>query len=492
MKPQISEGDNLARIKQERLLTIKKLRALGIDPYPAEATRTHVIGQVLNSFDNLARAQVKVFIAGRVRACRVHGKITFFDVADESGKIQVLVREPRVGRKRYGELIPLIDSGDFLEVGGFCIVTKSGEKSIEALSLKILCKSIFPLPKEWYGLKDKEEQYRKRYLDLLCNEDHKKRFYIRSKIIKTLRQLLDQRGFIEVETPILQRLYGGANAKPFKTRLNALKMDLFLRIAPELYLKQLVVGGFEGVFEIGKNFRNEGIDKFHNPEFTSLELYWAYHNYIELMKFTEEIISEMVKSVQNTTIIEYQGKKIDFRTPWRRVKFLDVFVEKVGLDPLTAALNELKKQISRFRIKLGKKVKRDTLIDELYKKVVVKNITEPTYIYDIPTFLSPLAKSHINNPAIAQRFQGYVAGVEIINAFSELNDPVDQENRFKQEQNQREDPHPIDKDFIEALSFGMPPCAGLGIGIDRLSMILSQVDSIRDIIFFPFMRVKKD
>ncbi len=486
----ISQGVNLSRIKEERLSKVKKLRSLGINPYPARVDRTYSIGRVIDNFQDLTETKTEVCVVGRVMACRSHGKISFFDIIDESGKIQILAREPGIGSKKYNELIPLIDNGDFLAVRGFCLTTKKGEKSIEALNLKIISKSIYPLPKEWYGLKDKEERYRKRYLDLLYNEDVKKIFYMRSRIIKSLRRLLDQRGFIEVETPILQRLYGGANAKPFKTKLNALKMDLFLRIAPELYLKQLVVGGFEGVFEIGKNFRNEGIDKTHNPEFTSLELYWAYHDYKELMIFTEEIIAEMVKDVQGATVIEYEGKKIDFKTPWRRVKFLDVFIEKVGVEPLSASLEELRQCVDRFKIKLGKKVKKDFLIDELYKKVIVKNIIQPTFIYDIPTILSPLAKSYIKKPEIAQRFQGYVAGVECINAFSELNDPVEQEKRFRQEQKEREDPHPIDKDFIEALSFGMPPCAGLGIGIDRLVMIVTGADSIRDVIFFPFMREK--
>lgn len=490
MKFDNNKGINLLRIKQERLLKIKKLRSLGFDPYPAKTTRTHTINEVLNNFEKLIELKTKLFIAGRIRSLRSHGGITFLDLIDETGKIQILARESSLSRKIYKNLIPLIDTGDFLEIGGYCLITKSGEKSVEALSLKIISKSIYPLSKEWYGLKDKEERYRKRYLDLLYNEDVKDRFYIRSKIIKTLRQLLDQCGFIEVETPILQRLYGGANARPFKTKLNALKMNLFLRIAPELYLKQLIVGGFERIFEIGKNFRNEGIDRTHNPEFTSLELYWAYHDYLDLMKFTEELIMDLVKIVKGTTIIEYQGKKIDFSTPWKRIKFVDIFVQKIGLDPLKATLNDLNKCVDKFKVKVGKKAKKDIIIDELYKKVIVRNIVEPTFIFDIPTILSPLAKSHIDNPEIAQRFQGCVAGFEFINAFSELNDPVEQEYRFQQEQQVREEPHPIDKDFIDALSFGMPPCVGLGIGIDRLSMILSQAESIRDIIFFPFMRIK--
>lgn len=482
--------ENLERIKKERLAKIEKLESLSIDPYPATTFRTHSIADVISDFGSLVNAGTKVSIAGRINSWRSHGKVSFFDLKDESGRIQVFIEEKTIGKGFYDDILPIFDVGDFAQVQGKLFITKRGENTINAQEIKILSKSISPLPREWFGLKDKEEKFRKRYIDILLNEEVAQRFRLRSRIITQLRSLLDDEGFLEVETPILQTLYGGANAKPFKTKLNALKMNLYLRIAPELYLKRLVVAGFEKIYEIGKNFRNEGIDRNHNPEFTSLELYWSYHDDQELMNFTEKLIENLVKSLFNKDFVEFSGKQISFKTPWQRLRFSDIFNKKLHLDPIKASIKDLSKKAKESGLIVNKKIKRDTLIDELYKKVVVNDVVNPTYIYDIPTMISPLAKSYKDNPEIARRFQGYVFGVEFINAFSELNNSLEQEKRFREEQKERQDPHPYDKNFIEVLSYGMPPCAGLGIGLDRLVRVLTNTNSLKEVILFPFMKEK--
>lgn len=482
------EKSGLKKIKKERIKKLKQLKKLGIDPYPAEVSRTNLIKEIIGNFEKFSGKNVS--IAGRITSKREHGRITFYDIEDESGKIQLVISYNEVGEKNYKKILPLIDIGDFLEATGEVFKTKKGEKSVKAKDFKILAKSILPIPKKWFGLKEKEERYRKRYLDLILNKDVKKRFILRSKIIKELRAILEELGFMEVETPILQSLYGGANAEPFITYLNALDLKLYLRIAPELYLKRLIIGGYEKIYEIGKNFRNEGIDKTHNPEFSSLELYWAYHDENQMMELFENIFEKLVKRIFNTKTIDYKGKKLSFKTPWKKFKFIDLFEEKIGIHPLNSSIKLLKSKAKEFKIRIEKDDKFDSLIDKLYKKVITKDFWNPTYVIDIPTIISPLAKNYFKNKDISRRFQGYIAGIEVINGFSELNDPIEQEKRFKQEQKERKDPHPYDKDFIEALCYGMPPCAGIGVGIDRLVMILTNSPSIKEAILFPFMREK--
>ena len=442
---------NLRKTKVKKLEMIKKA---GMNPYPAETKRTHTIEEALAGFDRLAGQKTKLSLVGRIRSVRGQGALTFLHFDDGTGKIQALLKEDKVGGKNYRFFLNNFDIGDFAEFSGTLFTTKRGEKTIEAADFRILAKALLPLPEKWHGLQDVEERFRKRYLDLIMNPEVKEKFKLRSKIVAELRNILSIKNFLEVETPILQQIPGGALAKPFKTHLNAMRLDLYLRVAPELYLKRLLVGGFEKIYEIGRCFRNEGMDAYHNPDFTMLELYWAYQNRDGLMEFVEETMVELVKKTKGTTKIAYQGKEIDFKTPWPRIKFKDFVKKKKGAD-----------------------------LDELFKEEC-KKIVQPTFIVDHPVGLASLAKAKEGEPECADRFQAVAGGVELINGFSELNDPLEQAKRFKSKLSQDR----MDQDFIEALEYGMPPAAGLGMGIDRLIILLTDSHSLREAILFPTMR----
>jgi len=436
--------ENIMDIKELRKTRLKKLENLkkaGINPYPAKVLRTHINQEALDNFSKLSNK--KLSLVGRVRSVRGHGGSTFCHIEDGSGQIQLYFKENVVGKKEYKLFIDNIDIGDFIEVKGILFKTKRGEKTLEVSNWRIITKSLLPLPEEWFGLKDVEERYRKRYLDLVLNKDIRDKFKKRSEIIRKIREFLDKNDFLEVETPMLQVLAGGAKARPFKTKLNALNMDLYMRIAPELYLKRLLIGGFEKVYEMGRNFRNEGMDKEHNPEFTMLEFYAAYWDYETMMDFTEKLL----KSVDNKI---FKGK---FK-----------------------------------RIEYSKIVKGD-------EKEAFSKIKEPTFVIDHPTEISPLSKKIDDNPKKVARFQLVVNGLEICNGFSELNDPIDQVERFKDQEKERkkgdDEAHQYDKDFIEALEYGMPPAAGIGIGIDRLVLLLTGSKTLREIILFPTMKPKE-
>jgi lysyl-tRNA synthetase class 2 len=448
--------DNLDNLKKVRLEKLENLRKAGTNPYPAEVLRTHTNQEALDNFNKLLKK--KIFLVGRIRSIRGHGGSAFFNIEDGStslttgAQIQAYLKKDEVGAEDYNLFLNNIDIGDFVELSGTLFKTKKGEKTLLVKKWKILTKSIMPIPGEWYGLEDIEERFRKRYLDLILIKEIKDKFIKRSEIITKIRKFLDESGFLEVETPMLQTIAGGAKAKPFKTHLNALDMDLYLRIAPELYLKKMLIGGMEKVYEIGRNFRNEGMDREHNPEFTMLEFYAAYWDYGTMMDFTEKLLKSLDSKIFSAKGGSAQGGKF-------------------------------------------KRVEYDKIVGKKDEKEVFGKIKEPTFVINHPTDISPLSKKLDNDPKRVARFQLVVNGLEICNGFSELNDPFDQMERFKLQEIERragsEETHPFDKDFIEALEYGMPPAAGIGIGIDRLVVLLTDSKTLREIILFPTMKPKE-
>ncbi len=487
----------LEEIREARIEKLKKLRKAGVNPYPAKSSRTHTIGEAVDDFDKLAKEGQKLILVGRVMAKREHGGSTFLDIEDGTGKTQLLFKKDSLGEKDYQFFLDTIDIGDFIEAHGILFKTKQSEKTLEVEKWGILAKSLLPLPEKWHGLQDVEEKYRKRYLDLLFNPELKAKFIERTKIIEHIRQFLIANGFMEVETPVLQTIPGGANAKPFKTHLNTLDMELYLRIAPELYLKRLLVAGFEKVFEIARNFRNEGMDREHNPEFTMLEFYAAYWDYGKLMDFLEEMLEHIVKGNFGKTKIKFQGKEIDFKGPYKRIAFNDLFKKYSGLDYDESGENDLKKKAEELGITIEKSMTKGNVGDEIYKKVARPNILAPTFVVNHPLEISPLAKKLDGDPEHVARFQLIAGGMEVLNGFSELNDPVDQLERFEKQESVakklgNEEAHRMDEDFVEALEYGMPPAAGVGIGIDRLVALLTDSHSIREVILFPLMKPRSD
>ena len=484
----------LPEIKKNREEKLNKIIHSGLNPYPAKTKRTHKINEVLEDFSKLAKKTQEVVVVGRVRTLRGHGGATFFDIEDGSGKIQGLLRKNRIGEKGYEFFQELVDIGDFLEVRGTLMKTKTGEKTIEVSDFNFLVKSLLPLPEKWHGLKDIEERYRKRYLDLLFNKEVRKKFGLRSEIIKALREFLEKEGFLEVETPILQSIYGGAKAKPFKTHLNALDMDLYLRIAPELYLKRLLVGGFEKIYEIGKCFRNEGVDKSHNPDFTMLEFYWAFADYKDMMELTEKMFSFILKKIFGKLEIEYNGKKINFKPPWKRIDYFEFFQKETDLNLEDLSKEGLEKEAKKIGLELAKEAQKAEIADKLFKKLCQSKIQEPTFILHHPIGAFPLAKTFEKNSKKLANFQLVVSGWELINAFSELNDPVEQRKGFEEQEKLYkaglEEAQRMDEDFLDALEYGMPPAAGFGLGIDRLVALLTDSHSLREVILFPTMRPK--
>ncbi len=488
----------MAIINELRKIRLKKLEAIkkaGFSAYPEKTKRTYKVAEALKDFNRLSRLKKEIILAGRIKSLRGHGGSTFLHIEDGSDKIQAYFRKDRIGERAYQFFLDNFDIGDFMELRGILFKTKKGEKTIEVNDFKMLAKSLLPLPEKWHGLKDIEERFRKRYLDLIFNPEVKKKFEARSKIIKEIREFLGKEGFLEVETPILQPIYGGATAKPFKTHLNALDIPLFLRIAPELYLKRLLVGGFEKVYEIGRVFRNEGVDRAHNPDFTMLEFYWAYADYKDLMKLTERMFESFLKKIFNKLEIEYQGKKINFKTPWPRIEFYNLFRKytKINLEEINE--RALKKEARKLGIKIEKGEGKPELADKIFKKYCQPKIWNPAFIIHCPAALKPLAKTLENNPKKSANFQLIVAGWEIINAFSELNDPIEQKERFEEQEKffkeGLEEAQRMDMDYIEALEYGMPPAAGFGMGIDRLVALLTDSHSLREIILFPTMKPKE-
>jgi len=479
---------------EERREKLKKIEAIFGKAFPLYSKRTHSVAEFLQNFKKFEKTKEEVFLAGRIMAQRIHGKISFLDLQEEGEKIQLVVTEDKVGENSYQNFLGLVDVGDIVQVRGTAFTTKKGEKSLQVSDWKILTKSLRPLPEKWHGLRDVEERYRKRYLDLIFNKEVRKKFVLRSKIISEIRKFLEKEGFLEVETPILQTVYGGARAKAFETYLNAMDLKLYLRIAPELYLKRLLVGGFEKVFEIGKCFRNEGMDRFHNPDFTTLEFYWAFADYKMLMKLTERMFKHLLRKIFKKQKIVYQGKEINFKTPFKRVEFNTLFRNEAKIDYDTVSREELLKKAKELGLEIEEKAPKFEIADEIFKKIIRPKIWNPTFVIHYPLGFQVLAKALENRPDKLANFQLIVAGVELVNAFSELNDSIEQRKRFTEHQKLKkegfEEAHPLDEDFLEALEYGMPPAAGFGMGIDRLVMLLTDSYSLREVILFPTMRPK--
>lgn len=473
---------------------LERLRERGVDPFGGRYERTHAAAEVVSSFSQLEGTSVRV--AGRLVGLRTHGKVTFADLQDLSGRIQLYARVDDLGSDGYEDFLDL-DLGDIVGAEGEVFRTRKGEISIHVRRWTLLTKSLRPLPAQWYGLKDVELRYRQRYVDLVVNEDSRRRALARSRIIATIRRFLDERGFIEVETPVLHSVYGGAAARPFVTHHNALDMDLYLRIALELHLKRLIVGGLERVYEIGRVFRNEGISTRHNPEFTMLELYQAYGDYTDMMTMTEELVAEAARAVTGGTQVTYQGRELDFTPPWRRLRFPDALRDAAGVEVEEVADDAGARRVAaRLGLEMDKPPTPAAVFDELIDRYIQPALVQPTFLYDYPIALSPLAKRIPDQPLLTYRFEAIVVGNELANAFSELNDPDDQRERFRQQLELRrqgdEEAHVMDEDFVQALEYGMPPTGGLGIGIDRLTMLLTDAASIRDVILFPLLRPRQE
>ncbi len=470
---------------------LKKLREKSINPYPYSFGKTHLSSEIVDGFEKLEAEETEVKIAGRIVALRPHGKTVFGHLKDGAGKIQIYVKKDEVGEEKF-ELLDLLDIGDFLGVTGKVFKTRTGEITVRANDFQILCKSLRPLPEKWHGLQDKELRYRQRYVDLIVNDDVKKIFLFRTELIRALREFLDGSGFVEVETPSLQPLYGGAFARPFVTHHNALDVDLYLRIADELYLKRLIVGGFEKVYEVCKVFRNEGMDRNHNPEFTMLELYQAYADYNDIMELYEKLLNHATTKVLGSNQFEFEGNQIDLTPPWKRLPMMEAIREHAGVDLAGKSEDEIRKAAEGLEVKENLNRPKGKLIEAIFETKVQPKLIQPTFITDFPVEMSPLAKHHREKEGLTERFELFIGGCEMGNAFSELNDPMDQRERFKQQaelaKRGDDEAQVLDEDFIRALEYGMPPTGGLGFGVDRLVMVLSNTHSIREVIFFPQMR----
>lgn len=475
----------------QRREKLARLRSAGRDPFQiTRFDRTHLAAEIHASFDSLEGGQARV--AGRLVTQRRHGKATFADLQDASGTIQLLFRVDQLGDERYGQLGEL-DDGDIVGVEGSVCRTRTGEVTIAVADLVLLAKALRPPPEKWHGLRDVEIRYRQRYLDLVANEDSRRIFMVRSKVIGSLRRFFDDRGFLEVETPMTQPLPGGALARPFATHHNALDIDLYLRIAPELYLKRLIVGGLEKVYEIGRCFRNEGISTRHNTEFTMVEAYEAYADYRTMMELIETMVAQAALDALGTTRIDYADRQIELSPPWHRVSLHESIEEKTGIGPARLETTEEARQAcSELALPADPDLTLSTMINNVFERFVQPTLIEPTFVMDYPTAVSPLAKARSDNPKLAERFEPFVAGLELGNAFSELNDPDEQRRRFEEQARARvagdQESHPMDEDYVRALEYGMPPTGGLGLGVERLVMALTGAPSIRDVILFPQMR----
>jgi lysyl-tRNA synthetase class 2 len=501
-----------SKLEEVRLEKVDTLRAEGIEPYPTRAKRTHTSQEAIRAFEAAETANqedpVVVTLAGRLRSMRTMGKITFAHIEDGDGRVQLFFRANDIGKEQLKFFNTEFDLGDFIQAEGEMFRTRTGEATLRVAGFAMLAKAITPLPAakdevvdgetvRHAALTDAETRYRQRYADLAVNEDVREVFRKRAGIIKSLRDYLDMRGFLEVETPILQPIYGGAAAQPFITHHNQLKQDLYLRISFELYLKRLLVGGFERVYEIGRDFRNEGVSYKHNPEFTQLEFYWAYADYLQVMDLTEKMITYVADQVLGTRIITYEGHEIDLNPPWKRVELRQGLIDATGIDidqyPEAASLAAA---IKAKDIDSKPEATRGQLIDALIGDFLEPNFIQPTFLYNYPRDISPLAKSMPGDPQTVERFEGFIGGMELCNAFTELNDPLDQEARFlemgRDYASDDEDRHPMDEDYLQAMRYGMPPNGGFGMGIDRLTMLLADRSTIREVILFPHLRSREE
>jgi lysyl-tRNA synthetase, class II len=499
----MTEGARESDLLQQRRANFQELMRLGIDPYPRSFARTHSVHDLVTTYssrtgDELKAEQIDTKTAGRVLAIRSFGKASFFAISDGESQIQIYVRQDSVSERDFS-IARLLDFGDFIGVEGHLFRTKTNELTIHASRIEFLAKCFIPLPEKWHGLTDIETRYRQRYLDLIVNPDARRVFEVRSRTLAAIRSVLNARGFLEVETPMMQPIAGGALARPFVTHHNALDIDLFLRIAPELYLKRLTVGGIERVFEINRNFRNEGISTQHNPEFTMLEFYQAYSDYQELMDMTEEMLSRVAREAVGTDQVRFGEHDISFAPPYRRASLREAAreaaAEKLGTAVTVADLRD-RETVSNLAKRLGVDLLPawgpGRIATEIFERLHEDRLIQPTFVYDFPTEVSPLSKQKPGDPDTVERFELYIGGFEVANAFSELNDPAEQRRRFEAQHAGRAagdlEAHVMDDDYIRALEYGMPPAAGEGVGIDRLVMLLTNSPSIRDVILFPLMR----
>ncbi|ABR31225.1 lysyl-tRNA synthetase [Thermosipho melanesiensis] len=486
----------LREFREQRIKEIEQLKRKNINPYPNRFDKTHTSEMIKKEFEGLNPGEVKddVFVstAGRIMSLRKHGKSAFFHIKDFYGRIQAYIRKDVVGEEAYEFFKEHIAIGDIVGVKGNVFKSKTGEITILIKEIKLLNKPLRPMPEKWHGIKDKEVLYRQRYVDMIANDDTLNRFKVRFEVIKLIRDFLNSKGFIEVETPILEYVTGGASARPFVTHLNVFDIEMYMRIATELYLKRFIVGGFEKVYELGKNFRNEGLSYKHHPEFTSIEIYQAYADYEDMMNLTEELFVYIVEKLFGTTKIKYQNVELDFSRPWRRIKMRDFIKEHLGVDILEDSMGRMMDVLEEHGVEVEIRDK-GHMIEKLWDLVEDK-VVQPTFLLEHPVEISPLAKKHREDPRVTERFELIIYGREMANAFSELNDPVDQYERFLKQVELREagdeEAQMMDRDFVRALEYGMPPTGGLGIGIDRLVMLLTNSATIRDVIAFPLVRLK--
>lgn len=491
----ISSTNDLANESVARREKMEKIREIGLLPFPSwHDAKRQLIVSILGDFERLAEREEEIVLAGRLRSLRAHGGSTFAHLEDGSGKLQIYLKKDEIGEESYHLFNDLTDLGDFISAAGHLFTTKRGEKTLLVKKWQMLAKSLLPLPEKFHGLTNVETRFRQRYLDLLANPSSRAIALQRIQITKAIREFFDAEGFLEVETPILQPIPGGAAARPFTTHHHALNTDLYLRVAPELYLKRLLVGGFEKIYEIARCFRNEGIDHQHNPEFTQIEFYWAYANYEDLIKFMEKFLPYLLARLGLGNKIEYDGQKIDFTTPYPRQTFRELLIEhaKIDIEEYDDRIS-LYEKAKKMKIETGPEDGRAKIMDEIFKTLVRPKIIQPLFVIDHPVELSPLAKRRADNAKYTERMQLLVAGgCELCNGFSELNDPLDQEDRFKEQEKLRakgdEEAHRFDEDFVIALKHGMPPTVGLGMGIDRLAALLTDSHNIKEVILFPTLR----
>lgn len=494
------QEQELSELLQIRRNKLDELRKLGIDPFGGKYEREHHAGDILKQYDELSKEeleekQVEVNLAGRIMAKRGMGKASFAHIQDLSGRIQIYVRQDSIAEAQY-DAFSILDLGDIIGVKGVLFKTKTGETTIKVKELEVLSKSLYPLPEKFHGLKDVELRYRQRYVDLIINPDVQKTFIARSRIIQSMRRYLDSQGYLEVETPTLHSIAGGAAARPFITHHNALDMELYMRIAIELHLKRLIVGGLEKVYEIGRVYRNEGISTRHNPEFTMIELYEAYADYKDIMALTENMIAHIAQEVLGTQVISYQGHEVDLTPQWRRVSMVDAVKEVVGVDFSVEMSNEEAHRLAKeHKVPVEPHMTFGHILNAFFEQFVEETLIQPTFVTGHPVEISPLAKKNDVDPRFTDRFELFIVAREHANAFSELNDPIDQRQRFEAQMKEKEqgndEAHEMDEDFLRALEYGMPPTGGLGIGIDRLIMLLTNSPSIRDVLLFPHMRNKE-
>ncbi len=484
-------------LMQEKIRKLNDLKEKGINPYPHTYNQTHHAADILTKYDHLKneeKTKNKVSVAGRIMTMRRMGKATFMHIQDQTGKIQLYLREDDIGKDCY-KILKDLDIGDIIGAKGLVFKTMRGEISIYVKEYELLTKSIRPLPEKFHGLQDPEIRYRQRALDLTMNPEVREIFFKRSRVIILIRRFMEKQGFIEVEVPVLQTQYGGAKAKPFITHINAWDMDMYLSISPELYLKRLLVGGFERVYTICKNFRNEGVDRTHNPEFTMMEFYMAYADYNTMMQLTEELFEFICKEMHGKTKIDYMGNTLDFKKPWKKITMNESLKEYANIDVENLSDNELKKKIENLDIEIGGGFSRGKAIEALFEELVEEKIIQPTFIIDYPKESTPLTKVHRKNPELVERFEFFINGGEVGNAYSELNDPIMQRELLEKqakELSEGAEAHPMDEDFVRSMEIGMPPAGGIGIGIDRLVMLMTGAHSLRDVILFPTMKPEKE